>query len=178
MVRAAWRRAAFGSLLEHPGPGAAHLRSGVVRAERVFQRADHEDFDGVFTAAHRVGHVDFPWLRNELPAELADVDWVKGLLTVGLHGMLDMIGNKCVQIISGAFASDGFGQWQAWKYRYAKFRERIQRAVLRVLVAAHSHVYTEENGPPFYDTTIIPLTRVKIRPIIPNAHFGPACHRH
>ena len=67
----------------------------------------------------------------KLPAELADVDWVKGLLTVGLHGMLDMIGNKCVQIISGAFASDGFGQWQAWSYRYAKFRERLQRAVLR-----------------------------------------------
>ena len=67
----------------------------------------------------------------KLPDALKDVDWVPALLTDGVFGVLDMIGNKCVEIISGAFATDGFGQWQAWSYRYAKLRERMQRAVLR-----------------------------------------------
>ena len=51
VVGAAGRRAVFGTLLEHAGPGAAHTRSGVVRAERVLERADHEHFDRVLAGA-------------------------------------------------------------------------------------------------------------------------------
>lgn len=71
-------------------------------------------------------------LMTKLPAELSNVDWAALLIYGGgMFGVLDTIGNKCLQIITQAFATGGFGQWRAWSYRYAKLRERMARAVRR-----------------------------------------------
>lgn len=70
-------------------------------------------------------------LMLKLPGELSNVDWFSFLTSEGVHGVLDAVGNKCIQIISQAFATGGFGQWAAWSLRYAKLRERIARVVRR-----------------------------------------------
>jgi hypothetical protein len=72
-------------------------------------------------------------LALKLPAAIQEigsrVQWGTYIAATGVVGTLDLLGNKCIEIIAQAFASNGFGQWAPWSYKYARFRERIQRAV-------------------------------------------------
>jgi hypothetical protein len=66
-------------------------------------------------------------LPDALNTMLNPQQWSAVIVESGIVEVLDLIGNKCIEIIAHAFDTGGFGNWIRWHYSYAKLRERLMR---------------------------------------------------
>ena len=80
---------------------------------------DHE-FGNVSRHLPELSFLRMP-IMLKLPDALQEIGtperWTANIMHLGIIGILDLIGNKCIQIIAAAFASGGFGNWQQLSIR-------------------------------------------------------------